>query len=289
MPSSRCSFNVVRKWTASKISSLHKAGVNCICIDFDLTLVSVHTRGYWQGNAQELVRFIRPFFKEFIFACIQAGIKVAVVTASPQQDLIAKVVGISFPNMKVGVIGANEAAAVLPACVAEFLDVTKMGNSLNQSTLSGKIKHCCAVVQLLNTTARSAAKISRESLLLIDDDHRNTNNAQRHGIRALCFQVECTKKAACSSYHPFSDSQQPYPSPEVLERNTPFEAFELMQSQLESLHMMKSPTVVHFPSDFDDTDIVMKLPSKIRRLNTAHLSPRSSATNVIDSTGISCF
>jgi len=58
--------------------------INFLAIDFDQTIVDVHTHGQWKGSAHELSTHVRPLFQHLIPAAITADIKVAVVTFSPQ-------------------------------------------------------------------------------------------------------------------------------------------------------------------------------------------------------------
>ena len=59
-----------------------------LALDFDLTLVNVHTNGTWTAGATELRDSLRPLFCSLIPAVQQQGIFVSVVTFSGQTDLI---------------------------------------------------------------------------------------------------------------------------------------------------------------------------------------------------------
>ena len=69
------------------VQKLKEKGINFVCIDFDQTIVNVHTYGRWSGPPEELVHHIRPFFKKFIPLLIHNGIFVSVVTFSVQVGL----------------------------------------------------------------------------------------------------------------------------------------------------------------------------------------------------------
>ena len=68
----------------SKMSALHQAGINLLAIDFDLTLIDVHTGGCWAGSAATLAARVRPCMKQLMDEALSFGTHVAVVTFSPQ-------------------------------------------------------------------------------------------------------------------------------------------------------------------------------------------------------------
>jgi len=80
------------------IDRVKQSGVNFLAVDFDSTLISIHTYGNYPGSAADLSSYIRPFFKRFIPMAIQNGIKVAIVTFSPQTKLIQSVLQQVFPE-----------------------------------------------------------------------------------------------------------------------------------------------------------------------------------------------
>lgn len=66
------------------MSALHQAGINLLAIDFDLTLIDVHTGGCWAGSAATLAARVRPCMKQLMDEALSFGTHVAVVTFSPQ-------------------------------------------------------------------------------------------------------------------------------------------------------------------------------------------------------------
>jgi hypothetical protein len=58
--------------------------INLVAVDFDMTMVDVHTGGRWQSGEAELAQRIRPFFRAFIPKAAEHGLHVAVVTFSEQ-------------------------------------------------------------------------------------------------------------------------------------------------------------------------------------------------------------
>jgi len=70
------------------VKSLGNNGVRLVCIDFDDTLLSIHTNGRWDGDPIELSNYIRPVFVKLIRSCVKKNIHVAIVTFSPQEQTI---------------------------------------------------------------------------------------------------------------------------------------------------------------------------------------------------------
>lgn len=62
-----------------------------LALDFDLTVIDIHTGGAWQGTAEELATHVRPLFKHLILAACEANMSVAIVTFSPQVPMIRAV------------------------------------------------------------------------------------------------------------------------------------------------------------------------------------------------------
>ena len=76
---------------ASMVDKLIREGIKLIAVDFDMTLVSVHTNGNWMFTARPLASRIRPGFPEFLSEALRQGLWVAVVTFSPQVELVREV------------------------------------------------------------------------------------------------------------------------------------------------------------------------------------------------------
>ena len=72
--------------------------VKVLAIDFDLTIINVHTGGKWKESSHELSNCVRPLFKSLIPAANESGILIAVVTFSRQVDLIKEVLLESMEN-----------------------------------------------------------------------------------------------------------------------------------------------------------------------------------------------
>lgn len=80
---------------------LVNGSIKLIAVDFDMTLVSVHTGGNWMFTARPLATRIRPGFIEFIREAQRHGLFVAIVTFSPQVDLVRNVLKEVFTEKEV--------------------------------------------------------------------------------------------------------------------------------------------------------------------------------------------
>jgi hypothetical protein len=66
------------------INALRRINIRLLAVDFDLTLIEMHTRGNWAGSAQALVSRGRPYLKQLIEEALRTGLYVSIVTFSPQ-------------------------------------------------------------------------------------------------------------------------------------------------------------------------------------------------------------
>ena len=76
-----------------------QVNINFLALDFDLTIVDIHTGGRWNGSIDELVGRIGPVFGHLIRAAHSAGLHIAIVTFSPQVGHISRVVEKAFPQV----------------------------------------------------------------------------------------------------------------------------------------------------------------------------------------------
>lgn len=47
--------------------------VNFLALDFDLTILDIHTSGRWPGTPEQLTQRIRPFFQALIPVAVAEG------------------------------------------------------------------------------------------------------------------------------------------------------------------------------------------------------------------------
>ena len=147
---------------------LSEQKVNFLAIDFDQTMVDIHTGGRWPGKAIDLASRLRPSFLKLIPMAIEADFYVAVVTFSPQTRMIADVLHYAFPNYMDRI------------CIRGSDGTWRYEGG---GSLDGKQAHMASAVEELRH--RFQADISRASTLLIDDDANNIRTALSEGVRAV--------------------------------------------------------------------------------------------------------
>lgn len=80
------------------VQNLIRAGIKMVAVDFDLTILNIHTHGFWQFTGKMLATRVRPCFKHFLSEALNSNLHVAVVTHSPQADLVREVLELSLPD-----------------------------------------------------------------------------------------------------------------------------------------------------------------------------------------------
>jgi hypothetical protein len=189
------------------IGKLKELGINLLALDFDQTILDVHTWGQWKGTAEELVPHVRPELRQLMQACCHHHIHLCVVTFSGQIKLVRSVVE--------AIVGPEHAARI-----------PIRGNDRSWSyegagSRSRKQAHIASAVEELeqqeprpqqvvhassandNASDADAAgpsdptpqapppiEITRNSTLLIDDDIRNVRVALNDGVRAIWFDPD---------------------------------------------------------------------------------------------------
>ena len=83
----------------SAVAAFVRRGVKLVALDFDQTIVDIHTGGAWRGPSSSLVPHVRPCFKALIEAALaEPRLHVCVVTFSTQPGMIEDVLKAALPN-----------------------------------------------------------------------------------------------------------------------------------------------------------------------------------------------
>ena len=83
----------------SVVATMADKGVRVLALDFDKTIVSVHTSGFWRGGTPRLAEHVRPCFVALIKAALDSNrLYVCVVTYSMQPALIYDVLKLVLPK-----------------------------------------------------------------------------------------------------------------------------------------------------------------------------------------------
>jgi len=179
------------------VEAVERSGINFVAIDFDKTLISIHTSGKWVGNAADLSTKVRGFFLEFVPLIMSRGISVAIVTFSGEVKLIQQVIHTLFPDL----------AAMIPVRGKDL-----SWDYQGKGAKDGKQRHMASAAEELNEMhnensnpcnmmctvngAVEAAKersITRATTLLIDDDINNIMVALNNKVRAVFCDPERTR------------------------------------------------------------------------------------------------
>jgi hypothetical protein len=79
---------------------IRQSNLKLVAFDFDQTIVSVHTGGIWRDSAEKLAEFVRPSFQYLIPELLKnENLCIAIVTYSPQKDLIKEVLRLSMKTV----------------------------------------------------------------------------------------------------------------------------------------------------------------------------------------------
>jgi hypothetical protein len=170
---------------AKAVARLKEVNVNFLAIDFDWTLVGVHTGGRWRGTTDELAAHVRDEFRDLFHEAMGQGVRIALVTFSPQQDLIRGVLE-SFVNEHSD--GDAHTAGTRPKIPIRGGDV-RSGDLTweykGDGSREGKHAHIASAVEELEQEGN--IEIAKSTTLLIDDDIRNIKIALEDGVRAVWF------------------------------------------------------------------------------------------------------
>ena len=156
------------------ISKLQELGINFLALDFDQTILDVHTRGRWNGTLEELVPHVRPVFAQLIQAALANGLHVAIVTFTTQIKFVRGVL-----------------EAIIPAH-ADKIPIRGSDRSWSyngEGSQDGKQPYMASAVEELEHRSNDI-RISKQTTVLIDDDARNIRYALADGTRAVWFNPD---------------------------------------------------------------------------------------------------
>nr|KAG5693033.1 hypothetical protein BaRGS_005657 [Batillaria attramentaria]KAG5707023.1 hypothetical protein BaRGS_019628 [Batillaria attramentaria] len=148
------------------VAKLIKKNIKLLALDFDLTILDIHTYGKWDGPVEKLVPHVRPCMRDLIEMAQSKGVFVCIVTFHRQMDLIQEllrvankvIVQVNTPEILAQM--EDEKETFVPTAVAEGL---------------GKEVHIKNVVRQLRDSQN--VTISPKEILLLDDDEKNVRSA----------------------------------------------------------------------------------------------------------------
>jgi len=145
-----------------------------LALDFDQTILDIHTGGRFKGTTTELSTHVRPLFAQLIRTAHEKGIHIAIVTFSPQVQHIAHVLEILFPDFahEILIRGRDKSFHY-------------EGNGMKH----GKQPYMASAVEELMTKDDTLV-ITRKTTLLIDDDPDNIELALQDGVRGILLNPD---------------------------------------------------------------------------------------------------
>jgi hypothetical protein len=159
-------------------AALQQNNVRLLCIDFDQTLVRMHTNGCYEGPVDELAQSVRQLFAELIQIAVSAGTAVSIVTFSPQAQLIREVLHRVLPP------GITEQVLLRTTDPAESWSAVAGLPARG----SGKLHHMASSWEAAGLGPGRSCEWG--SVLLIDDDRRNVERAVEWGARTAWFRPD---------------------------------------------------------------------------------------------------
>ncbi|KAG7378532.1 hypothetical protein PHYPSEUDO_009945 [Phytophthora pseudosyringae] len=185
----RPSVDQVEAQALEAAAGLKSAGARLVCIDFDATFVTVHTGGRWAGTAPALRAHVRRFFLLLVPLLCETGVNVAIVTFSPQVQLIRTVLGLCFDaqvTSQLVVRGDDRTWTLSHDQTGTFLPLWQTdGRHLDR-----KFKLPFMISAALEVQRRSGAAIRNRDTVLVDDDAVNIRVANDSGVIGVYFDPD---------------------------------------------------------------------------------------------------
>lgn len=176
-----------------------KAGIKLLALDWDNTVLKVHTRGQWYGNADELYNNVRPFFIHLVQAAQRFQIHVSIVTFSGQTKLITevlqKIMNIKTSSKSNG--NDTDHSQYSIRCCDDTWDgidaLKEYFPSHIDREFKGKLQHISSVLKECMQD-----NVMPYETLLIDDDVENIRVAKEVNLPCIRFDPEDEMKLADS-------------------------------------------------------------------------------------------
>lgn len=186
MPVKRKTSKEDRAQIESFVFALNKKGIKLLALDFDQTLIDIHSGGVWNESVEELVQHVRPCMKDLLEIASNKGLFVAIVTYHRQdwliKDLLTKVISKKVANKVY--IQANT-----PEFLKRLRDASEAGTCTGRGIFhefNGKEAHIASVINEIKKDHNQSIK--KEEVILMDDDMNNVRVASSFGHYA--FEVQ---------------------------------------------------------------------------------------------------
>ena len=188
------------------LDRLYELQINCLAIDFDQTLIDIHTGGRYEGAAEELFPHVRFELRHLISKCLQPTngrdpIHICIVTFSPQISLIRKVLEYlllqesppcgqsSAPPPTHESYQDSQERRLALANAIPIRGGDRSWNYVGAGSMERKQPFIASAVEEL-AHQHPSVTITKASTLLIDDDRKNVKVALQDGTRAVWFNPD---------------------------------------------------------------------------------------------------
>ncbi|POM81336.1 ABC Superfamily [Phytophthora palmivora] len=189
MATRRPSVDQIEAQALEAAAGLKSTGAKLVCIDFDATFVTVHTGGLWAESAAALRRHVRRFFLLLVPLLCEAHVNVAIVTFSPQVQLIQDVLRLCFSAQvtdQLVVRGDDRSWTVTQDQTLTFMPLWQTdGRHLDR-----KFKLPFMISAALEVQRRSGDVIRNRDTVLVDDDVVNVRVANDSGVVGVYFDPD---------------------------------------------------------------------------------------------------
>ncbi len=156
-----------RQWSHLTPRAVVLGNIGLLALDFDLTVVDIHTGGQWTQGEHALVRHVRPHMQCLLRNGLLQGLHVAIASFSAQEALIRETLRL----------------ALQPVNITKMIVVG--GDNYSEET--GKCRHLRTIRAVL---AESSDSVTSSTTILIDDDKRNIRLADADGYQSLWFDPD---------------------------------------------------------------------------------------------------
>ncbi|CAB9515557.1 expressed unknown protein [Seminavis robusta] len=162
----------------SMLNLILEKRIQLVAIDFDKTLIDIHTGGLWRHAASDLVPHVRPELQCLLYECVKRGIPLAVTTFSSQKTLIQLVTDTSLRQFAHSRNAMHQPSNIPVFGGGIFLDGLDEGK---QSQLAAAMEH-------FSEHRLGDGTIAASGVVLIDDDEDNIRVAKEDGFQVILFQ-----------------------------------------------------------------------------------------------------
>ncbi|XP_061189917.1 uncharacterized protein LOC133197740 [Saccostrea echinata] len=153
------------------VSSIEKKGIRVVAVDFDQTLIKIHSGGVWKDSTDNLAKHIRPCMKDLLEVSLQRELIVCIVTFHSQPWVIRELLK--------KLLKKDAEKIYVQANTIEFRE-------RHNYEYLGKEAHITAV--LTEVYNRQKVIIKPQEIILFDDDQDNVDTALKFGHWA--FQIK---------------------------------------------------------------------------------------------------